>query len=396
MYLRIPHERVDLMNHHINQHKILSEIFRRETLEELECLLRSLPDIDDIRELIFHEFVRNADYSRASEWNRAVRLAECLAIIGWGQHEPLQADRGRFISGCPTTAFVNSTGEPRFVECFWTEGKYGVTIRTDVCTFHPSPDDPMQRGRSEKYPVVPVQENIKLAKQRNWIVKNPIDIRLCMHNFFSGSAPLVHSLEKELQPMLDSMMRPWLYGNLFNLIRIIVCLSNDFGCNIIVDDNVKFRKYENPMIRQFSFRLLRTQRFTLCHRYDIGPFRKESGNIYVNVSLDTDFSFKNPKIQKEELADSFINIMEKISSRQRKKYTFNFDLMLDDFRATIRKWVALPLPPYPYYFSNWQRSTPHQKFPTLIDLFYQILNPERHTTNESEPDLTRLIPLRFD
>ncbi|GHV01936.1 hypothetical protein AGMMS49521_2970 [Campylobacterota bacterium] len=62
----------------------------------------------EIREKLFDEFLRYAEYKNASEWNRAVRLCECLAIIGWGTHEALQAGRGKFYNGNPETAFITS------------------------------------------------------------------------------------------------------------------------------------------------------------------------------------------------------------------------------------------------------------------------------------------------
>lgn len=166
--------------------EILESAYRAETLENLESLLTGLlqmqdksgknnvPGINEVREMFFREFLRYADYSCASEWNRAVRLCECLAIIGWGQHEALQAIRGKFISGAPTTGFINEFRECRFVESFWSDGKYGMIMDEWSCWFHASPDDPLHRKDTEHYKVDRKREALKLDDQRNWIVKIPL------------------------------------------------------------------------------------------------------------------------------------------------------------------------------------------------------------------------------
>ena len=70
------------------------KIFEIEDLKELEEFLQSQSEIEQLRERLFAEFLKYADYKNAGEWNKAVRLCESLAIIGWGNHEALEALRG--------------------------------------------------------------------------------------------------------------------------------------------------------------------------------------------------------------------------------------------------------------------------------------------------------------
>ena len=50
---------------------------------------------------LYAQFLENidekkyADYKSVSEWDKAMRLCECFAVIGWGNYEPVEALRGR-------------------------------------------------------------------------------------------------------------------------------------------------------------------------------------------------------------------------------------------------------------------------------------------------------------
>lgn len=172
-------------------------------------------------------------------------------------------------------------------------------------------------------------------------------------------------------------MRPALYGNLFNYFGIIVNLSSDWGSNIIVPDKVSVKKWNS--YREFSIKLLRFHSFSQQHQIEAGPFRKSTGNIYTDVYLNMEFSDKGPQEQKRELADHFIAILEKVSDRLKKKYTYNYDLMISDFRRAMGAWCALPIPKRPYYGEASDRDNDlKQKWPTMIDLFQMILNPEQY------------------
>ena len=72
--------------------EILERIYEIENLAELEIFLRAQDQIL-IRERLLGEFNRYAFYKNASEWNRAVKICECLAIVGWGERESLEALR---------------------------------------------------------------------------------------------------------------------------------------------------------------------------------------------------------------------------------------------------------------------------------------------------------------
>ena len=67
----------------------MEKIFEIEDLKELEEFLQSQSEIELLRERLFAGFLKYADYKNAEEWNKAVRLCESLAIIGWGNKEDI-------------------------------------------------------------------------------------------------------------------------------------------------------------------------------------------------------------------------------------------------------------------------------------------------------------------
>ena len=129
--------------------EILEKIYAIEGLGELENFLRE-KGLNLMRKPLLAEFDRYAFYQNAIEWNKAVKICECLAITGWGERESLEALRGRYFNGQYMTYFLNASGEPRFVEAHWSKRKTGLSMQDNETFFNPSPDD---KGKTLKRPV---------------------------------------------------------------------------------------------------------------------------------------------------------------------------------------------------------------------------------------------------
>ncbi|WP_253696246.1 hypothetical protein [Treponema denticola] len=104
----------------------MNEIYAINDLSELEDFLHSQNSIEKLREKLFAEFLKYADYKSVSEWNKAVRLCECLAVIGWGNHEPLEASRGVFFNGNPRTFFLQQIRRALFCRGNMVKKKNGL------------------------------------------------------------------------------------------------------------------------------------------------------------------------------------------------------------------------------------------------------------------------------
>jgi len=117
------------------------ELFKIETLEELENFLAT-QNQDEIRSEMLELFYRFCMYRNVSEWNKAVRLCEGLAITGWGDHEPVQAVRGKFFNGNPVTGFINKYSQDRFLDAIWSKRNTGFTLEQGRASYHFSPHLP--------------------------------------------------------------------------------------------------------------------------------------------------------------------------------------------------------------------------------------------------------------
>ena len=220
-------------------------IYEIESLAELRAYLLSTEDSEALREELFDEFLKYADYKNVSDWNKAVRLCEALAIIGWGGHEPLEAVRGTYFNGNPETFFLNRYSETRFVDAIWSKRVSGYTMEAGHTNFFASSDDQLHRPTVlQSYPVTEYVMEGCLASQRNWIAKNPIRIIRGLDNCYPSSRPVIDSVENVLQKALDQHMRPELYGEEIN--RIVITCSYSFYDNahcktnyVIADESLR-------------------------------------------------------------------------------------------------------------------------------------------------------------
>ena len=204
----------------------MNEIYAINDLSELEDFLYSQNSVENMHEKLFAEFLKYADYKSVSEWNKAVRLCECLAVIGWGNHEPLEASRGVFFNGNPRTFFCNRFGELRFVEAIWSKRKTGFTMEQGRTSYYPAPDcKDKKQSMYWDYPVTENIEDIKIESQRNWIPKNPVWIVRTISNCYENSKPVIESIKEKLQDKLNKKMRPEKYGKAVNCIFLKCAFS---------------------------------------------------------------------------------------------------------------------------------------------------------------------------
>ncbi|MCM1079765.1 MAG: hypothetical protein NC344_08650 [Bacteroidales bacterium] len=323
----------------------MEEIFDIDGFAALREYLDSR-DAEEIREKLFAEFLRYARYGNAGEWNRAVRLCECLAIVGWGSHEPLEAINAAWFNGNPNTFFVNRNGKPRFLDAVWTKRKEGIAIDFVVSSFHESPDAPgMKRKKAFTDRGIGEIQDVKLCDQRNWIPKNPVCITRGLANCYDGSKPLIESMENELKPALDRLMRPEQYGTAVN--RIILNCSFSYNdndhckCNhIIADEALKLKKkdFYPTLLTMFSEKEIEANGYYLRNRFSYGPFRRDTGIMRVGIVLEKEFSDLPCKEQKHLLCGYFLHAIHRIEKRLRHKVTYNFSLMTEDFHSVLDAW----------------------------------------------------------
>jgi hypothetical protein len=329
----------------------MNKIFEIEDLKELENYL-SKQNASEINEKLFAEFLRYADYKNASEWNKAARLCECLAIVGWGKHEPLQAVCGKFYNGNPKTSFYNKFNQARFVSAIWSKRKNGYTMENGRTFYAQSPDLP-NKPTDQNYPVKECIEDIKLADQRNWIPRNPIYITRSLANCYENSKSVIESIKNDLQTNLDLRMTPEKYGKAVDFIKISLSFSygpftTEWGvycnvmCNYVIFDKKPDLKRKDLYPIQVKMRSEGKigENDWLCNRYEYGSFRRGVFNVHIYFEKELgEMSFVE---QKQKIAlhieDALHVVVEKLKT---KKLDYNFDLMQSDFLTILNEWKKI-------------------------------------------------------
>lgn len=325
----------------------MEEIFEIEDLKELEEFLQTQSEIEQLRERLFAGFLKYADYKNAEEWNKAVRLCESLAIIGWGNHEPVEALRGQFFNGTPATCFQNKFGEARFVDAIWSKRTNGFTMEQGRTSYFFSPDDPKQKQSVFwEYEVKEDIQDIKLESQRNWIPKNPVWIKRTIGNCYENSKAVIESIDKELKQELDRRMRPEMYGRAIN--RIIINCSYSYydhdHCKtnyIIADEKLKLKQkdFYRTLLTMFTRQEIEKNGYFLRNRFEFGPFRADTGIIRIGLNLEKEFSELSHADQKLKLSEYFLLALNRVIDRlKKKKLDYNFELVLEDFISILTKW----------------------------------------------------------
>lgn len=324
--------------------KQFSQIYDIADLQQLKEYLAALADHDSVRTYLFDEFLKYSRYRNAAEWNMAVRICECLAIVGWGRHEPVEAVRGTYFNGNPNTFFVNRNAIPRFWDAVWSKRKDGLAIDFGSSHYHESPDVATISQAVSECAIGKTQRAI-LNSQRNWIPKNPICITRGIANCYESSKTLIDSIEKELQPSLNERMRPDFYGNALN--RIILNCSFSFydgyhcKTNYIIADEalgLKQKDFYPALLAMFSEKEIEDNGYYLRNRFTYGPFRSDTGVTRVGIVLEKEFSEMSTLRQKLVLSEYFLQAVGCCAKRLCKKIDYDFVLLTADFSAILEEW----------------------------------------------------------
>lgn len=320
------------------------KIFEIDDLVELKAYLMRHDDVDALRRYLLSEFVRRVRYRNADEWNEAVRLCECLAIVGWGSHEPLEAVRGSYFNGNPNTWFADRNGVTHYFDAVWSKRRQGMAIDYELSHFHYD-----SRVEACGSGIGDVQDR-SLCSQRNWIAKNPVRLMRGLANCYENSKAVIESMEQDLRLALDRRMRPELYGDALN--KIILNCSFSFYDNdhcktnyIIADEalNLRSKDLYPALLTMYSEKEIDDNGYYLRPRFTYGPFRKDTGTVRVNIVFEKEFSELPHDRQKQLLCDYIIHAVSTTGKRLARKITYDFALLTDDLCAILADWRAMDL-----------------------------------------------------
>lgn len=323
---------------------MIERIYEIDDLEELGVFLSGFSSVDALREELFREFLKFCMYRTVDEWNKAVRICECLAIVGWGAHEAVEAVRGVCFNGSPNTFFINRFSKPRFFDAAWSKRNDGYAIDFSRSSFHESPDA-LRLTSVGVFGGVGESQALKICSQRNWILKNPVCITRGIANCYENSKAVIDSMANELMPMLDRRMRPELYGRAIDRIVLDCSFSfyDDYHCKtnyIIADESLKLKQkdFYPALLEMFTEEEIEDSGYYLRNRFSYGPFRPDSGTTTVRIVFEKEFSELSQLRQKQLLSEYFLTAVRKCAGRLCKKVDYDFDLMIDDFAEVLCGW----------------------------------------------------------
>lgn len=158
-------------------------------------------------------------------------------------------------------------------------------------SYFESPDLPKKATLLHDYPVNEQLQNIKLNTQRNWIPKNPIQIRRHIQNCYENSKQLAEDIEQQLQTLLDHKMNPENYGKVINRLTVYLSFSEATHHKIgnyttftqtnyvIAPEELKLKKTDcNAVLRKmYSQKEIKENNYYLRNRFEISPFRTKTG-----------------------------------------------------------------------------------------------------------------------
>lgn len=323
----------------------MDKIFEISNLDELSEYLSGVTDREALREQLYAGFQKYSRYSDAAEWNAAVRICEALAIIGWGEHEPLEAIRGTWFNGNPETYFINRYSSCRGLDAIWSKRKAGFAIDYGLSFYHGTSENPLTEPTRISQQIGKPQD-IPLSSQRNWIPKNPIRIIRGLANCYASSKPVIESIENELLPELNRNMRPELYGPDINAIVINLSFSfyDNYHCKtnyIIADESLKLKQkdFYPKLLELYSEKEIEDNGYYLRNRFSYGPFRKDTGTVRVHIVLEKEFSQQSEPEQKRLLRGYMLHAVEHLAKRLGRKTHYDFSLMVSDFKSILTDWT---------------------------------------------------------
>ncbi len=323
----------------------MNGIFKTSDIDELREYLSGKTDVEALREQLYAEFLKYSQYANAEEWNAAVRICEALAIIGWGDHEAVEAIKGKWFNGNPETFFIDRYAKPRYLDAVWSRRKDGYAIDYSLSFIHGNPKNPSDA------PIRPEgsfgeSQDIRLNNQRNWIPKNPTRIIRGLANCYENSKPVIESIENELMPELEQTMHPESYGSAIDTIVINLSFSFYDGphckTNYIIADedlNLKQADFYPKLLEMYSEEEIDKNGYYLRNRFTYSPFRKERGTARIHIVLEKEFSQMTTLHQKQLLSEYLIHAVEQTAKRLERKISYDFTLLISDFKSALASWT---------------------------------------------------------
>jgi hypothetical protein len=308
----------------------LETLLAADSFAELEARLKKR-SAEELRPDLIRTFFELVEYRNAEEWNRLVRVCEALAIVGWGDVEPVEARAAKWMNGSFYTELENRFFEKRFLSSRWC--KQGKTFILDEHAryYYASPERPGQveldtSAYAATHPGVDRKDYgvAALASQSNPLPKNPVRLERS-GNFFPSFEPFIGELEK-LKHRLDRETRPETYGASFGYVGIRCNFSNEWSDYVHDQRDVPRAPRGKPFVRQ---------------RIDYGKLAVKAGETRIVNARHFPSAFAEQPLaaQKQAFAADLIEMLEDLAARlKKKKLAYDAQALTSDVSAILERW----------------------------------------------------------
>lgn len=304
-----------------------------ERIDDLDELAVRLADEDasSARSALHEAFFSLVEYENAAEWNRLVRVCEALAIVGWGDVEPVDARAERWLNGRPYTDLMTRAFEKRFLSAGWSRMGDTFVLGEQDRFYYASPELPERPKRdtneyARAHPDVDRADHgvAALATQRNLLARNPIRVTRS-GAYFDAFAPHVEALVA-LRHRLDRETRPEAYGPGFGYLGVLYAFSYPLEQYYFREEDVP----DSPRGRTF-----------VRERLALGRLAKAKGELRLTVTryVPPDAAGRPLDAFKAEVADDLRSLLDTLAARlAKRKADYDVDAVRADLEAVLASW----------------------------------------------------------
>lgn len=296
----------------------MKEIYSLETQEELEQLVAQ-KTADALRPGLIETYTRLLQYKNIEEWNQLVRICETLALTGWGEEEPQEALASKWINGAFYTVLQNKS----------FEAKEGTSK-----SWRKQKDSFVLDGKEVDLTSYPAT---KLASQRNKLPKAPIRYSRS-GNYQKSLQPFIDQLDT-LKTLLIQETQPEHYGSDFSYIGLNLYFSNHDDQHHTVRHEYYHDEKDVPEeLKNASDPL---PRYSIRPRLKISNLSTKENELRLLVTrhFTKEFGFKTLQEQKQILLEDFLEIIDQLAIKlKKKKITYNTELLKADIERLFTLW----------------------------------------------------------
>lgn len=299
---------------------IETTLYQDFTLSELESFLKGF-HVAELRNALLHLFQKYQYYQNLTEWNRAVRICESLAIIGWGEAEGYEAFHFTYVNGNPYTCFVDYLDKERIQSANWSKSKSGYTLKPGQVYRFNAPNE-----KAEIVQDIPIDiQNGSFLTQRNWLPGNPVKPKPFIQNALPELTFIRDQLIR-LRVFLNARLSGHHYGKSLNYIYIPCHISSEFTQYELTDTIPESgQKYAGKTI--------------LTPKVVPGRFNRKTGVYTIDYFIPKAFGEQSESLQLQKLKQDMVEIIDLAVEKLRQKCAgFDFDQMKKVALKCLDEW----------------------------------------------------------